>query len=98
MENDLIHGTTLTVALNFIWESCNQLPDSKMFKFAVQSLYNFKSKLHEYPIYCKHLLECRSLSTHAKMYKIVKDAANGIPCGTGMSGSKSGSTPSTTQK
>lgn len=96
LENDLIHGTTLTVALNFIWESCNQLPDSKMFKFAVQSLYNFKSKLHEYPIYCKHLLECRSLSTHAKMYKIVKDAANGIPCGTGMSGSKSGSTPSTT--
>lgn len=81
LEKDLIQGTTLTVALNFIWESCNQPQDSHLFKFAVQSLYNFKSRLHEYPIYCKHLLECRSLSAHAKMYQIVKDAANGIPCG-----------------
>lgn len=83
LEKDLIQGTTLTVALNFIWESCNQPQDSHLFKFAVQSLYNFKSRLHEYPIYCKHLLECRSLSAHAKMYQIVKDAANGIPCATG---------------
>ncbi|CAI5760571.1 unnamed protein product [Candida verbasci] len=82
LEKDLIQGTTLTVALNFIWESCNQPQDSHLFKFAVQSLYNFKSRLHEYPIYCKHLLECKSLSAHAKMYQIVKDAANGIPCST----------------
>lgn len=80
LEKDLIQGTTLTVALNFIWESCNQPQDSPLFKFAVQSLYNFKSRLHEYPMYCKHLLECRSLSSHAKMFQIVKDAANGIPC------------------
>ena len=80
LEKDLIQGTTLTVALNFIWESCNQPQDSPLFKFAVQSLYNFKSRLHEYPMYCKHLLECRSLPSHAKMYQIVKDAANGIPC------------------
>ena len=80
LEKDLIQGTTLTVALNFIWESCNQPQDSHLFKFAVQSLYNFKSRLHEYPIYCKHLLECQSLSAHAKMYQIVKDAANGIAC------------------
>lgn len=83
LEKDLIQGTTLTVALNFIWESCNQPQDSHLFKFAVQSLYNFKSRLHEYPIYCKHLLECRSLSAHAKMYQIVKDAANGISCASG---------------
>ncbi|CAK7909664.1 general negative regulator of transcription subunit 1 [[Candida] anglica] len=80
LQKDLIQGTTLTVALNFIWESCNQPQDSHLFKFAVQSLYNFKSRLHEYPIYCKHLLECQSLSAHAKMYQIVKDAANGIAC------------------
>lgn len=80
LQKDLIQGTALTVALNFIWESCNQPQDSHLFKFAVQSLYNFKSRLHEYPIYCKHLLECQSLSAHAKMYQIVKDAANGIPC------------------
>lgn len=80
LQKDLIQGTTLTVALNFIWESCNQPQDSHLFKFAIQSLYNFKSRLHEYPRYCKHLLECQSLSAHAKMYQIVKDAANGIPC------------------
>lgn len=80
LQKDLIQGTTLTVALNFIWESCNQPQDSHLFKFAVQSLYNFKSRLHEYPIYCKHLLECQSLSAHAKMYQIVKDASNGIAC------------------
>ncbi|CUM64513.1 uncharacterized protein PRCAT00002118001 [Priceomyces carsonii] len=79
LEKDLIQGTTLTVALNFIWESCNQPQDSHLFKFAVQSLYNFKSRLHEYPIYCKHLLECQSLVSHAKMYQIVKNAANGVP-------------------
>lgn len=80
LQRDLIQGTTLTVALNFIWESCNQPQDSHLFKFAVQSLYNFKSRLHEYPIYCKHLLKCQSLSSHARMYQIVKDASNGIPC------------------
>ena len=80
LQRDLIQGTTLTVALNFIWESCNQPQDSHLFKFAIQSLYNFKTRLHEYPMYCKHLLECQSLSAHARMYQIVKDAANGIPC------------------
>lgn len=80
LQKNLIQGTTLTVALNFIWESCNQPQDSHLFKFAVQSLYNFKSRLHEYPIYCKHLLKCQSLSAHAKMYQIVKDASNGKPC------------------
>lgn len=80
LQKDLIQGTTLTVALNFIWESCNQPQDSHLFKFAVQSLYNFKSRLHEYPMYCKHLLTCQSLSAHAKMYQIVKDASVGIPC------------------
>ncbi|EGV65584.1 Not1-domain-containing protein [Yamadazyma tenuis ATCC 10573] len=80
LQKDIIQGTTLTVALNFIWESCNQPQDSHLFKFAVQALYNFKSRLHEYPNYCKHLLECNSLSAHAKMYQIVKDASNGIPC------------------
>lgn len=80
LQRDLIQGTTLTVALNFIWESCNQPQDSHLFKFAVQSLYNFKSRLHEYPIYCKHLLKCQSLSAHARMYQIVKDASNGIAC------------------
>lgn len=80
LEKDLIQGTTLTVALNFISESCNQPQDSHLFKFAVQSLYNFKSRLHEYPMYCKHLLECQSLSAHPKMFQIVKDAANGVPC------------------
>lgn len=91
LQKDLIQGTALTVALNFIWESCNQPPDSHLFKFAVQSLYNFKSRLHEYPIYCKHLLKCESLSTHAKMFQIVKDAANGIPC---VEGPVSAHTPS----
>lgn len=81
LEKDLITGTTLTVALNFIWELCNQPVDSHLFKFAVQLLYNFKLRLHEYPIYCKHLLECQLLHNHAKMYQIVKDALNGIPCG-----------------
>lgn len=80
LQKDLIQGTTLTVALNFIWESCNQPQDSHMFKFAIQSLYNFKSRLHEYPMYCKHLLKCQSLPAHAKMYQIVKDASAGIPC------------------
>lgn len=80
LQRDLIQGTTLTVALNFIWESCNQPQDSHLFKFAVQSLYNFKSRLHEYPIYCKHLLKCQSLSAHARMFQIVKDASNGIAC------------------
>lgn len=80
LQKNLIQGTTLTVALNFIWDSCNQSPDSHLFKFAVQSLYNFKSRLHEYPSYCKHLLKCKSLATHSKMLQIVKDAANGIPC------------------
>lgn len=80
LQKDIIQGTTLTVALNFIWESCNQPQESHLFKFAVQALYNFKSRLHEYPNYCKHLLECKSLSAHAKMYQIVQDAANGIPC------------------
>lgn len=80
LQRDLIQGTTLSVALSFIWESCNQPQDLHMFKFAVQSLYNFKLRLHEYPKYCRHLLTCQLLSAHKRMYAIVQDASNGIPC------------------
>lgn len=90
LQRDIIQGTTLTVALNFIWESCNLSPDSHLFKFAAQALYNFKSRLHEYPNYCKRLLDCKSLSTHPLMYKIVQDAANGIPCVDGKKDTSSG--------
>lgn len=93
LQKDLIQGTTLTVALNFIWELCNQPQDLHLFKFAVQLLYNFKSRLHEYPIYCKHLLECQSLLAHAKMYQIVKDASNGIACPDAASTASNDGTP-----
>ncbi|KAM9915912.1 hypothetical protein OXX59_010326, partial [Metschnikowia pulcherrima] len=96
LQKDLVQGTTLTVALNFIWESCNQPQDSHLFKFAVQSLYNFKSRLHEYPMYCKHLLKCQTLPAHAKMFQIVKDASNGIPCPES-NATPSASTPDNTQ-
>ena len=96
LQKDLVQGTTLTVALNFIWESCNQPQDSHLFKFAVQSLYNFKLRLHEYPMYCKHLLKCQTLPAHAKMFQIVKDASNGIPCPES-NATPSASTPDNTQ-
>ncbi len=48
---DLIQGTTLTVALNFIWESCNQPQDSHFVQiYCASFVLNFKSRLYEYPI------------------------------------------------
>lgn len=72
----LIRGTALTIALRYILDSCNQSPDSNMFKFAVQALYAFRQRLQEFPNYCSALSEVDSLKSQPQIYQIIINAVN----------------------
>jgi CCR4-NOT transcription complex subunit 1 len=72
----LIRGSALTIALRYILDSCNQAPESNMFKFAVQALYAFRQRLPEFPNYCSALTEIESLKSQPQIYQIILDAVN----------------------
>lgn len=72
----LIRGTALTIALRYILDSCNQSPDSNMFKFAVQALYAFRQRLQEFPNYCSALAEVESLKSQPQIYQIIVSVVN----------------------
>ncbi|CCH44325.1 CCR4-NOT transcription complex subunit 1 [Wickerhamomyces ciferrii] len=67
----LIRGTALKIALRYILDSCNESPDSNMFKFAVQALFAFRQRLQEFPNYCAALAEVESLKSQQQIYQII---------------------------
>jgi CCR4-NOT transcription complex subunit 1 len=73
----LIEGLPLSIALRFILDAVKQPPDSNMFRFGLQALFEFRQRLHEFPKYCKVLMEIPGLSSHQQFYQQIKDIAAG---------------------
>ncbi|KAL6946314.1 hypothetical protein ACO0RG_000460 [Hanseniaspora osmophila] len=68
----LIRGFVLDVVLRLILSFSTEPSDSKLFKFAVQALFDFKDRLVEFPDFCKRLLNSSfSLQTHPVVYDMV---------------------------
>lgn len=73
----IFNGFILDVALRKIIEFAKESPESKMFKFAIQAIYAFKSRLNEFPQYCKDLLnEIPNIQTQTQVYNDIVEAAN----------------------
>jgi CCR4-NOT transcription complex subunit 1 len=73
----LLEGPALSIALRYILESAREPIQSKMFKFAVQSLYSFMKRLPEFPKFCSMLCEIPSLKSQPELYEICQNIASG---------------------
>uniref|UniRef100_A0A060T7L4 General negative regulator of transcription subunit 1 n=1 Tax=Blastobotrys adeninivorans TaxID=409370 RepID=A0A060T7L4_BLAAD len=69
----LIEGMPLSIALRYILDSLKNPPESNMFKFGLQALFEFRQRLHEFPKYCALLLEIPGLVAHQQFYQQIKD-------------------------
>lgn len=52
----LVSFLPLGVALRYVLDALRKQPGSKMFKFGLTALEQFKSRLAEWPQYCSHIL------------------------------------------
>ncbi|KAK9374304.1 uncharacterized protein V1513DRAFT_470794 [Lipomyces chichibuensis] len=57
----LVEDMPLAVALRFVLKALKEPPDAKMFKFGLQALMQFQSRLEAFPQYCALLLQIPSL-------------------------------------
>ena len=57
IQNQIISSIALGVALRYVLEALRQPIGSKLFNFASQALYQFQSRLIEWPQYCTLLLQ-----------------------------------------
>ncbi|CAN6622942.1 general negative regulator of transcription subunit 1 [Trichomonascus vanleenenianus] len=69
----LIDGIPLSIALRYILDSLKNPPDSNMFKFGLQALFEFRNRLNEFPKYCALLLEIPGLQSHQQFYNQIKE-------------------------
>lgn len=74
---EMLRGFVLDVAFQIIFNFAKEGPESKMFKFSVQALYAFRMRLHEYPTFCKSLIEeIPSLQTQPQIYQILVESGS----------------------
>lgn len=57
VQHHLVSYVPLGIALRCILDALRNPPGSKMFSFGLQALLQFRSRLHEWPQYCGHLLQ-----------------------------------------
>lgn len=66
IENQLVTSITLGIALRYVLEALRKPPgppgnttsnSGKMFRFGMFALEQFKSRLHEWPQYCSHIVQ-----------------------------------------
>ncbi|KAK9455889.1 Not1-domain-containing protein, partial [Dipodascopsis uninucleata] len=57
----LVEDMALSIALRYVLEALKESPDTKMFKFGLQALMQFQSRLDTFPQYCLLLLQIPSL-------------------------------------
>ncbi|AGO10565.1 AaceriABR112Cp [[Ashbya] aceris (nom. inval.)] len=73
---DLLRGFVLDVAFKIIADFAMEGPESKMFKFSVQALYAFRIRLHEFPEFCRSLVdEIPSLQSQPQIFQILVESA-----------------------
>ena len=73
---NLLNGFVLDVALRTILNFAKEGSESKMFKFAIQAIYTFRTKLTDLPNYCKDLLTAvPNLASQTQVYQFIVDSA-----------------------
>lgn len=72
IQHQLVSSITLGIALRYVLEALRKQPvpggSGKMFRFGMYALEQFKSRLHEWPQYCSHIIQIPHLKqSHAKL-------------------------------
>eukprot|EP00126_Sphaerothecum_destruens_P005755 Sdes_comp19022_c0_seq1m9575 len=62
--NQLVAGMKLGVALRYVLEALRKPIDSQMFKFGYCALQQFRTRLPEWPQYCRHIVQLQHMRTH----------------------------------
>eukprot|EP01135_Chromosphaera_perkinsii_P005743 Nk52_evm43s359 gene=Nk52_evmTU43s359 len=57
IRSQLVSGMKLGVALRYVLEALRKPADSQLFKFGYCALQQFRSRLHEWPQYCRHIVQ-----------------------------------------
>lgn len=64
IQHQLVSFLPLGVALRYVLDALRKPPGSKMFKFGLYALEQFKARLCEWPQYCSHILTIPQIKTH----------------------------------
>lgn len=72
IQHQLVSSITLGIALRYVLEALRKQPvhggSGKMFRFGMYALEQFKSRLHEWPQYCSHIIQIPHLKqSHAQL-------------------------------
>lgn len=76
IQDQVVNPMPLAFAMQSVLDAVRQPADSKLFRFGVQALSQFKARLPEFPQYCMQLLQSSGLQ-HAdpQLYEVVRTAA-----------------------
>jgi len=70
IQHQLVSSITLGIALRYVLEALRKTPgqggNGKMFRFGMFALEQFKSRLHEWPQYCSHIVQIPHLQKGQK--------------------------------
>lgn len=73
IQHQVVTGNALGNALRYILDALRQVPGSNLFKFGVQAMSQFQSRLVEWPQYCSLVLSIRELGTsHPEIFSFIK--------------------------
>ena len=64
IQHQLVSFLPLGVALRYVLDALRKPAGSKMFKFGLYALEQFKPRLYEWPQYCSHILAIPQIKTH----------------------------------
>ncbi len=80
IQNQLVTQTLQVVALRYVIEALKEPRGSKVFKFGLQALQQFKSRLPDMPMFCSHLSQIAQLEESAPdVFQIAKTHAKSSP-------------------
>lgn len=81
IQHGLVTNAPLSIALGYVLDSIRHPIGSKMFNFGIQALSQFKSRLHEWPQYCNHLLQIPDLvKSRPDLIQFCQDQPNPFTC------------------
>lgn len=64
IQHQLVSFLPLGVALRYVLDALRKPPNTKMFKFGLYALEQFKARLCEWPQYCSHILQIAHIKSH----------------------------------
>ena len=73
IENQLVTYGPLAITLRYVLDALRKPAGSKMFKFGVEALLQFRSRLGEWPQYCSHIVQIPHLKeTHPEIISYIE--------------------------